>query len=81
MANGLNIDDLLGRAYHVDQRRGQRVQAIAMIRDAANDPLVATILREKRDHLRAVRWARQFGERDGCHVTATLVDLLDRALP
>jgi len=77
----MNIDDLLGQAYQLDQRGGRRQAAVMLIRDAANmDPAIAAILRQKREQLRAVREARRLGERDGCHTTAVLVELLNRAL-
>lgn len=77
----VNIDDLLGQAYRLDQQAGHRPEAVALIRDAAKDLSVAAVLRQRRDQLRQVREARRFGDRDGCHVTATMVDLLNAALP
>lgn len=77
----LNIDELLGRAYRAMSVGGNRPEAIKLIQDATADPAVALVLRQKRDYLTAVRDARRMGQQDGCHVTATLVELLTRALP
>lgn len=81
----MNIDDLLGEAYRLDQTQGHRAEAVALIREAAKEGRVGEVLHQKRDQLRELRRARQQFRGgimlDGCHVTAVLVDLLNAAIP
>lgn len=77
----MKIDDLLGQAYALDQIAHNRIAAIKLIRDAlAADHSANELLRQRAVHLNAVRAARRFGDRDGCHVTAVLSEILNQAI-
>ena len=77
----INLDELLGNAYRLDQAAMQRPRAVALIKEAAaSNPAIRAALVHRRDMLRQVRDARQVLDRHGCHVTATQFDLLDAAL-
>ncbi len=73
------MDDLLGALYHADQVTHDHKKVAALIADAkTSDPAFENNLHTKLVELQHVRAARSKGMTCGCHVTATLCEILER---
>ena len=80
--DAFNLDDVLGNAYQA-VIGGSKIAAVNLIRQTIQaHPGVELVLRDRLDSLTAVREARRMpgDEREACHVTATVADLLKAAL-
>ena len=78
----MNIDQLLGDAYHKDQVLGDGAGAVALIKNAvstASEDEIAA-LKNRFKGLQEVQRARSIGNRSGDHVGAVLVSILGKAL-
>ena len=75
----VNIDDLLGEAYTLDQVKRKRGEAVELLRAKFADEETAPMLKREMYRLRDVVRARTVGVHCSCHVSKVCLELLAEA--